>query len=141
MKKLVSAVLAGAMVLSMCASALAATTHEASLYKDGEFDPTSLSSNLSMGDDAILDAEVDGDTITVYLQEDFSAYFTTGNLSDVTISGKTVEMIDGDGNGKYDAFSFTHTEDLGDYTKFDADFTINVSIMPIAASGDLVIFG
>lgn len=160
-KKLVTTLLAAVMVLAMGVTAFAAegdiTTLSTSLYKDGQYDASSPSSNLSMGDGAVLDTtyeELEDGTylVTVNFSESFKAYGITSHLTNVE--------LDLDGNGSYDeeedvdyflingesdtsavvGYSFVTTAVPTSTIMYDAQFTIEALKMPIEAEGDLYIF-
>jgi len=145
-KKIAAVATAATMMMSMGLTAFAAagdsSAHEAALYKAGTFGTGSDAK--SMGDGAIGDATVvdNGDgtyTVTVGLVEDFKAYGIKSNMKSVTVEGQPAVMIDQNRNGKYDAFQFTRGE-LTYPQKISTSFTIKALIMPIDATGDLVIF-
>lgn len=145
MKKMIKRITAIAMVavmmFAMSSMVFAATSHKAALYKNGTYGTSNQAE--SMGNGAINGALVDESTatITVYLVEDFKAYGIKSNMKSVTVNGTTATMIDSNNNGKYDAFSFSYDVESATFPqKFTASFTIKASLMPINATGDLVIF-
>ncbi|MDD3277990.1 MAG: hypothetical protein PHG16_03795 [Lachnospiraceae bacterium] len=144
-KKLTGVVLAATMIMAMGVTAFAAdgdvTTHRAVLYKEGTYGTDSQVE--SMGNDAIGETHVqensDGTfTVTVGLVEDFKAYGITSNMKSIIVNGVLATMLDQNNNGKYDAFQFK--ESMAFPQKLTASFTIKASLMPIKATGDLVIY-
>ncbi|MCT4542692.1 MAG: hypothetical protein N4A63_04015 [Vallitalea sp.] len=146
LKNLGAITMAFAMVLMLTLPSNASTSvHDARLYKDGEFDAININDNLSMGDGAIGDAIVTSNgsnyTITIDIAEDFYAHGVQGNVTEFTCSDPnvTTSLYDTDGNGKNDTLIMI-TDSLTYPELFNVNVTIDVWIMPIAASGDLVIF-
>lgn len=147
-KKLTAMVMAAVMMMAIGATAFAANpdgTHKTGMYQDGKFDPDSPDSKLSVLHGIIQDATIvdNGDstyTVTVGLQEDFEAYLLIVNMTKVSVNGDDATMIDADGSGKYDAFSFVYTGELTYPLQVDMNYTIDAGILPMGQPADLVIF-
>lgn len=149
MKKILSIVLAAIMVMALGVTAFAANddgSHEARLYKDGQYNADSPDSNLSMGDGAIGNAVVtqSGSTYTIVidLDEEFEAYGMSGSITAATSSDAdvtSVSLLDTNNNDINDTLTIVVTS--MSYPKtINLDFTITAWIMPVNSSGDLVIF-
>lgn len=121
-----------AMLFSMSVSAFAASpgAHAASLYTYGEYDPNAQDENLSMGDPAILGADVtydsgaDETTVVVYVQ-DMTA-FAGGSYHTGYVSAMTLDDVSGTPDVAAHPTSFTFVFD-GEVT-LDAEFTAVFSI-------------
>ncbi|MDD4844869.1 MAG: hypothetical protein PHU31_11175 [Anaerotignum sp.] len=139
-----------AMLFSMSVSAFAASpgAQEASLYTYGEYDPSEPDENLSMGDPAILGADVTYDsganetTVVVYVQDrtfPMGGTNHTGYIKTMTLDGES-----GTPDVAAHPTSFTFVFD-GEVT-LDAEFTAVFSIyIPdynhiVNATATLVIF-
>ncbi|SHJ29132.1 hypothetical protein [Hespellia stercorisuis] len=145
LKKLTAAVLTATVIMAMGVAAFAANgdvaTHQAALYKEGTYGTDSKVESMGNGAIGETNAQENSDgtfTVTVGLVEDFKAYGITSNMREITVNGTAATMLDQDGNGKYDAFQFT--ESMAFPQKLTVSFTIKSSIMPISATGDLVIY-
>lgn len=158
MKKLLSIVLAAIMVMALGVTAFAAegdsTILSTSLYKDGEYSASATEDNLSMGDGAVLDTTyVDNGNgtyiVTIGFTESFKAYYITSYLKSVNIdtngdgafTSADGTMIYGTNNSSaVVGFQFTTTSIPTSVVQYNASFTIQASLMPISAEGDIVIF-
>ena len=151
-KKFAAIGMAAMMIMAMGVTAFAANedgSHEARLYKNGEFDSSNIDDEdtFSMGNGAIGDAVVTVDdegnyVIVINLDENFTAYGMSGELTAVSSSDSNIistSLQDTDGNGINDTLTIVASS----YTFgsiINLDFTVAVWIMPVSSSGDLVIF-
>lgn len=144
-KALLAIVLSAVMLMGMGVTIFAANadgSHDARLYKNDKYNSSNIDANLSMGDPAILDATVtesDGiTTIVVGVDTNFKAYGMSGKLTKVTATDDGVTAV-----MAADGASFTIKMPTSQFSYgkvINIDFTVNVWIMPVASSGDLVIF-
>ena len=103
LKKIGVLLLSAIMLLAMSSTVFAATaSYEARLYKTGKFDPQNLDSNLSMGNAAVLDAEIEQVdnkryVIEIMFDTDFEAMgFLHGYLKELTLTnGNYSKVTDG----------------------------------------------
>lgn len=159
LKRITVLVMVAAMVMGMSATAFAATSNTtsctATLYKDGTYQ--SGSPELSMGNGAMDGASItelsNGNyAVTVNFKSSFSAYGLTGYLKTVTLPNYTNDGLNASVSSM-SAGHYTYTKSGSAVTGvtlvtssmptlplvIDANFTINVLIMPINAAGDIVI--
>ena len=155
-KKIVATLLAATMVMAMGVTAFAAdSSHSAKLYKDGTYETGSPVE--SMGNGAIDGAEVtqraDGKyVVTVDFKTSFKAMGFTGYLKSVTLDDYTLSsetdiekvaansyIVTKDGK-KVNAVKLVLDNEPAYPFMLHAIFTISVSIMPVNASGDIVVY-
>ncbi len=135
-KVVVALLLVAAMVFSMGISVFAVSPgeHEAALYKAGQYDPDDTGANLSMGDPAILGADVDGTEVTVYVKS-MTFMGLPGNVTAMELDGVT-------GVAGSNQFTFEFDDDVELDAVMDATISVNVnhSAHDFPVSATLVIF-
>lgn len=158
-RKLAAVVTAATMIMAMGLTAFAAvgdeTSHSAVLYKAGTYGTDKQAE--SMGNGAVDGATVkqiaeDKYAVTVHFKSNFTAYGIKGYLKRITLSGYNLAADITDVNdvsvGSYmvkktgnavTGVTYVTAAQPSLPVKLDASFSISVSIMPINASGDLVI--
>lgn len=149
-KKLLTFVLAMAMAIAMTVPVFATTPLPAGTYTaDQNIYKTNKPAEKSMGDEAVCDlkAEItsDGSKVTLVVHShEIERYGFTGHLTAMTIG--STNGVPSTGTTADEETDYIFTFNNLDASLFDdtgctlaANFTINVSIMPVKASGLLVL--